>query len=133
VQQRIEALRVALGDVLAAGELEQLAGAVDDWQAHAGEALVAEGHQAPQGFVVMEGTATVWVGSDPVARLGPGSWVWGDASRGARLSPASVVADSAMWLLVLAPTESAAVRRHLEAGAADRSAPAHRSPLPRRM
>lgn len=123
---RIEALRAALGDAVPAGELADLATAVDEWQAQTGEALVAEGHQAPQGFVVVEGAATVWVGGEPVARLGPGSLVLGDAGRP---SPASVVADCPMWVLVLAPTELGALRRHL-AGSSPPPTPTRNSRVP---
>lgn len=107
-EERLEALRVAAGPDVDASRIARVAGSVDQWNAQPGEALVVEGQRARQGFVVVTGSATVRMDGVEVARLGPGSAIWPPAT--SDTSPASVIADETMWLLVLAPSEQAILR-----------------------
>jgi hypothetical protein len=107
---RLERLRTAVGSTLADKDLRALSDAADEWHASAGEVLLDEGHIARQGFVLLTGAATVRVKGEVVARLGPGSGVWPSTSPGAT-TPMTVTADSAMWLLVLNPSDLDRLRR----------------------
>lgn len=107
---RIAALRSAAGPGVTDAQLTALKGSADEWEAHQGEPLVEQGHVARQGFVVLSGTATVFAGGQSVARLGPGSAVWPADARTGQM-PISVIADSQMWLLMLAPADQDLFRR----------------------
>lgn len=107
---RLERLQTAVGSQLAESELRALAEAADEWHAASGEVLLHEGHVCRQGFVLLTGAATVRVGGEIVARLGPGSGVWPSGAAGAN-APLTVTADKAMWLLVLAPNDLEMLRR----------------------
>jgi CRP-like cAMP-binding protein len=95
---------MALAGLVDEAELDQLARRVDEWHADPGEELVREGHPAPQAFVIAEGNAVVRVGGRQVARLAAGSCIWADGLHG-EPQPANVVAETAMWLFVLAPAD----------------------------
>ena len=95
------AVRRAVGDAFGERELRELAATGSTWEAGPGELLVDEGHVATQGYIVLRGSATVCVGAEPVARLGPGSLIWAGADWG--VMPARVVAEEPMWLLLLGP------------------------------
>lgn len=98
----LELLRAAVDPSAAMADLESVAASADEWEAHRGEVLVTEGHLAPQGFVMLTGTASVSVAGLIVARLAPGSAV---LPRPGVPMPMSVTADDHAWLLVLAPAE----------------------------
>jgi hypothetical protein len=102
----ISLLRVAVGPTSEA-DLESVAASANEWEAQRGEVLVSEGHLAPQGFVLLTGTAGVSIGGQLVARLAPGSAVW--PTPGAPM-PVTVTADGHVWLLLLAPTEMLLLR-----------------------
>ena len=112
----MEALRAAFGDCLTDRDLVTMSAVAQEWEAEPHEQLVSEGSSSPQGFVLIDGRATAYVAGVAVARLGPGSCVWGDAPDGLP-RPASIVTDSAAWVLVLPPRELGVLRRRLAAAA----------------
>jgi CRP-like cAMP-binding protein len=82
-------------------ELARIAMLVQERAAAAGDALTREGESATEFFVVVDGNAVATVDGDEVGRLGPGAF-FGEMALldgGERL--ATVIAASAMKLLVL--------------------------------
>lgn len=97
--------RVRLFEGLDDRELERLADRFQDRTVPAGSAVVEEGETGTSFFVIADGEATVSVGGEPRATLGPGD-SFGEMAvidEGAR--SASVVATSDLRLYFLTPWE----------------------------
>ena len=101
-------LRMAAGPEPSNTDIDAVAQSADEWQTLTGEALITEGHVAPQGFVVLSGTVSLIVNGRTIARLSPGSGILPDPDLP---MPLSAVADERCWLLLLSPVEMALLRR----------------------
>ena len=76
VAARVALLRAAFGAQVNDVDLAPLAASSVEWEAAPGERLMTKGAVASQGFVVIEGSATLDIEQQAIARLGPGSWIW---------------------------------------------------------
>ncbi len=93
-------------------ERKRIAELAEEVDVPAGKRLAAEGDLAYEFFVIEDGTASVDVGGDAVAPLGPGDF-FGEIGL---LEPdhqrkASVVADTPMRLMVLTGADFRAINR----------------------
>ncbi len=77
-----------------------------------GKALTTEAGVGREAFVVLEGTATVLVGGEPVAHAGPGAFVGEMSLLDHRQRSATVVAETDMRLLVFDPRSFADLLDH---------------------
>jgi CRP/FNR family transcriptional regulator, cyclic AMP receptor protein len=98
------ALAVALRDVsffegFAPGELERVAELADEVEADTGAVIIDQGRVGLECFVVLEGEATVHVGDDLVATIGPGTMIGEMALVDHRPRSASVIAATPMRLV----------------------------------
>lgn len=82
-------------------ELEQIARLTDEVSVEAGHRIVSEGDSAREAFVIVDGTASVTLGGSTVAELGPGQHFGELALLDGGPRTASVVATTAMTLLVI--------------------------------
>jgi CRP/FNR family transcriptional regulator, cyclic AMP receptor protein len=80
-------------------ELDRVAALADDVEAEPGAVLTEQGRVGQECFVVLEGHASVYVGDEYVAALGPGSMVGEMSLFDHRPRVATVVADDAMHLI----------------------------------
>lgn len=80
-------------------ELDRVAELADDVEAETGAVLMEQGRVGLECFVVLDGHASVYVGVDYVATLGPGSMVGEMALVDHLPRVATVVADSPMRLI----------------------------------
>jgi CRP-like cAMP-binding protein len=82
-------------------ELDRLSGWVDEAEVDAGRAVIEEGRSAYEFFVIMEGTARVFHGTDELAVLEPGDFFGEIALETHVARTASVVADTPLRLAVM--------------------------------
>ena len=97
--------RVPLFSALSKKELQTIGRASDEIEVEAGKVLCEEGKPGHEFFLILDGEAAVKRGKKTIATLAPGRY-FGELSlldRGPR--SATVVADSAMTLLVLGQRE----------------------------
>jgi CRP-like cAMP-binding protein len=80
-------------------ELDRVAQLAEEVEAETGARLVDQGRVGQECFVILDGHASVFVGEDYVAGLGPGSMVGEMALVDHRPRVATVVADTPMVLL----------------------------------
>jgi CRP-like cAMP-binding protein len=80
-------------------ELDRVAELADDVEAETGAVLVEQGRVGQECFVVLAGHASVYVGEDHVATLGPGSMVGEMALVDHLPRVATVIADEPMTLV----------------------------------
>lgn len=90
---------VAFFDGFADADLERVAALADDVEAEAGAVLMEQGRVGLECYVILEGHASVYVGEDFVATLGPGSMVGEMALVEHLPRVATVVADTPMQLI----------------------------------
>lgn len=90
-------------------ELRRVSALSDEVRVHAGSVLVDQGDPGSHCFVIVDGTASVYVRGEHVAGLGPGSMVGEMALVDHRPRSATVVADTELDLLRF----DAAAFRHL--------------------
>ena len=98
------ALAVQLRDVsffegFAPGELERVADLAEEVEAPPGTIVIDQGRVGMECFVVLEGQASVFVGADLVATIGPGTMIGEMALVDHRPRSASVVAETRMRLI----------------------------------
>lgn len=98
------ALAVQLRDVaffegFAPGELERVADLAKEVDALPGAVVIDQGRVGMECFVVLEGRASVFVGEDLVATIGPGTMIGEMALIDHRPRTASVVAETPMRLV----------------------------------
>jgi CRP-like cAMP-binding protein len=117
---RAAALRTTFADTLDERAAQRMAANLSEWQAQPGEALVSAGHTSRQGFLIVSGAASVYVDGQPVARLGPGSYIWADDDH-LTSRPTDVIADIATWVLVLAPKDQQTLRGSVAASSVVRA------------
>lgn len=84
-------------------ELHEIARHVDDWTVEAGTVLTSEGSHGQEAFLIVDGRATVSVGGVVIDELGPGSFAGEMALMDHGPRSATVVAATAMHLLVIGP------------------------------
>ena len=80
-------------------ELERVAELADEVEALPGAVIIDQGRVGQECFVVLEGQATVHVGDDLVASIGPGTMIGEMALVDHRPRSASVIAESPMRLV----------------------------------
>ncbi len=80
-------------------QLERVAALGSEVEAEAGAMLMDQGDAGVDCYVVVDGTATVFVAGEPIAGLAPGTMVGEMALVDHRPRTASVIADSDMKLL----------------------------------
>jgi CRP/FNR family cyclic AMP-dependent transcriptional regulator len=80
-------------------ELERVAELADEVEALPGAVIIDQGRVGQECFVVLEGQATVHVGDDLVATIGPGTMIGEMALVDHRPRSASVIAESPMRLV----------------------------------
>src|SRR5687768_13239568 len=78
----------------------------------AGKVLTTEAGVGREAFLVLDGTATVLVGGEPVAHAGPGAFVGEMSLLDHRQRSATVVAETEMRLLVFDPRSFADLLDH---------------------
>lgn len=98
------ALAVQLRDIsffegFAPGELERVADLAEEVEALPGAVVIDQGRVGMECFVVLEGRASVFVGDDLVATIGPGTMIGEMALVDHRPRSASVVAETPMRLV----------------------------------
>jgi len=98
------ALAVQLRDVgffdgFAPGELERVADLADEVEALPGAVIIDQGRVGQECFVVLAGQASVFVGDDLVATIGPGTMIGEMALVDHRPRSASVIAETPMRLV----------------------------------
>lgn len=81
------------------GDLRRVSAMSDEVRVNAGSVLVDQGDPGSHCFVIVEGTASVYVRGEHVAALGPGSMVGEMALVDHRPRSATVVADTDLELL----------------------------------
>ena len=86
-------------------QLQQVAAAAVEVSIEAGKVLVREGEPGHECFVIVTGSATVTRDGATVANLGPGAVVGELAPLTGGVRTATVTADSAMEVLVIAQRE----------------------------
>lgn len=89
---------VALFEGLSTDELERVANLSDQIEVDAGTELVDQGDPGTFCFVLVEGTASVFVNGDYVSTSGPGSMVGEMALLDLRPRTATVIANTPMTL-----------------------------------
>jgi CRP-like cAMP-binding protein len=94
-------------------ELQQLASWTDELVVPAGDDLVTEGRLAHEFFVIEQGTAEVRRNGAPIAVLGPGDFFGEMALLETQRRTASVVATSAMRLVVMFEREFRQMEREM--------------------
>ena len=92
------------------GELRQIASITTTKDVAAGSVLAYQGTAGREFFIVMEGSATATRNGQVLARLGPGSFFGELALLDGGRRTATVVADTAMALLVLTRSEFTALQ-----------------------
>ncbi|MCD9625058.1 cyclic nucleotide-binding domain-containing protein [Rhabdothermincola salaria] len=80
-------------------ELDRVSRLADDLQAESGALLTEQGRVGQECFVIVDGQASVYVGDDFVATVGPGTMVGEMALLEHRPRAATVVADTPMRML----------------------------------
>ena len=90
-------------------ELGLIGRAADEIKVDAGKQLVAEGSIGHEFFLILDGTASVRRNGKKVAALGPGDYFGELALLDRGLRSATIVAETAMDLLVLGQREFSAV------------------------
>ncbi|MGQ0631124.1 MAG: cyclic nucleotide-binding domain-containing protein [Sporichthyaceae bacterium] len=75
----------------------------------AASVLCREGAIGQEAFVLVEGTVTVSVAGTPIAVLGPGAVIGEMALVGGKYRNATVIADTAVRVLVMTPAEFATI------------------------
>ncbi len=80
-------------------ELARVAALADDVDAETGAVLIDQGRVGQECFVILDGQASVYMGDEHVATLGPGSMVGEMALLEHKPRNASVVADTPLRLL----------------------------------
>lgn len=81
------------------GELERVADLAEEVEALPGAVVIDQGRVGRECFVVLEGQASVFVGDDLVATIGPGTMIGEMALVDHRPRSASVVAETPMRLV----------------------------------
>jgi CRP/FNR family cyclic AMP-dependent transcriptional regulator len=81
------------------GELDRVAELADSVEAFPGAVIIDQGRVGQECFVVLEGEATVHVGDDLVATIGPGTMIGEMALVDHRPRSASVIAATPMRLV----------------------------------
>ena len=94
-------------------ELQLLASWTDELVVPAGDDLVTEGRLAHEFFVIEQGTAEVRRNGAPIAVLGPGDFFGETALLETQRRTASVVATSAMRLVVMFEREFRQMEREM--------------------
>ncbi len=94
-------LQVPLFSSCSRKELAKIARATDEVHVEAGTTLMEQGRPGREAFVIVDGTASVSVGGNEVALLGPGQHVGELALLDGGPRTATVVATSDMDLLVI--------------------------------
>jgi CRP-like cAMP-binding protein len=102
---------VAFFEGFAPSELERVAGLAEEVEAAPGAVIIDQGRVGTECFVILDGQATVFVGDDVVATIGPGTMIGEMALVEHRPRTASVVAETDM---VLAAFDLQAFRTLLE-------------------
>ena len=97
--KQLEGVRLFAG--LSKGELERVARGADQVDVPTGFELATEGRFAHEFFVIETGTAEVVQGGERIAELGPGDFFGEIALLETERRTASVVASSAMALIVM--------------------------------
>jgi CRP-like cAMP-binding protein len=82
-------------------ELDRVAALADEVEAEPGAVLTQQGKPGQECFVILDGQANVYVGTDHINSLGPGTLVGEMALLSNRPRSATVVAETAMRLLSL--------------------------------
>jgi CRP-like cAMP-binding protein len=108
---------------LSRGERRQIAASADEVEVEEGRQLVREGEFAYEFFVIETGSAEVLRDDDHVADLGPGDFLGEMGIVGQTRRNASVVARSAMSLIVMTEQDFRGMARSMPA-VADRIAAA---------
>lgn len=80
-------------------ELARVATLAEDVEAETGAVLIDQGRVGQECFVILDGQASVFIGGEHIATLGPGSMVGEMALLEHKPRNASVVADTPMRLL----------------------------------
>ena len=97
--------RVPLFAGLSRDDLEKVARATNEIVSDAGRSLVTEGETGHEAFIIVEGTASVTVGGEEVATIGPGA-VFGEMALIERAPRnATVTAVTPLRVLVLGQRE----------------------------
>lgn len=94
-------LKVPLFSSCSKKELTKIARATDEVRVEAGTTLMEQGRPGREAFVIVDGTASVRIGGQEVAVLGPGQHVGELALLDGGVRTATVVATSDMDLLVI--------------------------------
>jgi len=82
-------------------DLDRVASWADEVGVDAGQTLIKEGSPAYEFFVILEGSARVFVGGEEVRSMGPGEFFGEIGLSGHEPRTASVVADTAMRVAVM--------------------------------
>ena len=112
MRQRMAATDQALAEILrghSSREIAALARSMTSVRVDAGTVLTREGTHGAQAFLVLEGIATATVQGRIVGQVGPGEFVGEMAMFERARRSATVTADTAMRLMVMAPDEFATV------------------------
>ena len=112
-QQHLEGL--PLFSSLEKGDLRRIAGLADEVDIREGEELLHQGAFAHEFMVVMEGSAEVMRDSQAVAELGPGDFLGEIAALDRGQRNATVVATSAMRVVVMTDRELRRIARDMPA------------------
>jgi CRP-like cAMP-binding protein len=80
-------------------ELQRVAALSTEVEAESGTVLIDQGDTGLDCFVIVDGSATVYIGNEPVATLGAGSMIGEMALVDHRPRSASVIADTQLRLL----------------------------------
>lgn len=90
---------IAFFEGFAPSELDRVAELAEEVEAAPGAVIIDQGRVGTECFVILDGQATVYVGEDAVATIGPGSMVGEMALVEHRPRNASVVAETDMLLV----------------------------------
>ena len=101
--------RLALFSACTRKELELIAGAMTELRFPAGETLALQGQNGHEFMVIADGTARVEISGRTISTLGPGDFFGEIAMLDGGPCTATVIAETATWLLRSSVSESSPV------------------------